>query len=286
MSYHFLNIDCNVSSPTNTNSSEHRLLSHRRIPAIQVRRTHGQKYTLQQLNTLEKVFMANPYPDTDEVERLAGEIGVRERKIKIWFQNKRARWRRRVQNTTQQQTLQPTVVSSASGYPAMPTSKLWNNPTISHVHVNITYPTIPFVPYPSMSSAHDRLLNPRMSTPAYTHHMEQHHSYGDILTTDNPTTHSSPPSSPGSTSCGTIRSLSRNQSRQSPSSPQQSLLQNFAEAKTYFYRVRHRRPHLIRFTSIYDVTLQSDTTVLAVLFTHVLTISTVLLNSAVVKSDL
>ncbi|WAR26680.1 ISX-like protein [Mya arenaria] len=56
-------------------------------------------YTNEQVQGLMKIFHDNPYPDSEYMERIAKEMGVGENKIKIWFQNKRARWRRRVNDT-------------------------------------------------------------------------------------------------------------------------------------------------------------------------------------------
>ncbi|KAL5015423.1 hypothetical protein ScPMuIL_009693 [Solemya velum] len=52
------------------------------------------KYTAEQTNRLERLFQENQYPNQDSVERIATDIGVTEGRIRIWFQNKRARWRR------------------------------------------------------------------------------------------------------------------------------------------------------------------------------------------------
>ncbi|WAQ96599.1 ARX-like protein, partial [Mya arenaria] len=53
-------------------------------------------YTNEQIQTLLKMFHDNPYPDSEQMEDIAQKFGVPDNKIKIWFQNKRARWRRRV----------------------------------------------------------------------------------------------------------------------------------------------------------------------------------------------
>ncbi|KAL5015420.1 hypothetical protein ScPMuIL_009690 [Solemya velum] len=237
--------DDSVPSPTSTNSSRSSSPGSRSASSSDSgeRKNTRTKYTPQQLNTLEKLFMDNPYPDTDEVERLAGEIGVTEGKIRIWFQNKRARWRRRAQNNTQQQTLQPTVVS----LPAMPTSNYGTIPPyLSTCMPTSTYPMMPFVPYPSMSSAHDRLSIPTNSTRAYPHYNGPHNFNDDTPATDNFTTHSSPSSSPGSTLYGTIRS----------GSPPQSFLQSSTEAKEYLSSpssatIAQTIPHQIM-TSLYN----------------------------------
>ncbi|XP_052778733.1 pituitary homeobox x-like [Mya arenaria] len=56
-------------------------------------------YTNEQIQTLLKIFHENPYPDSEHMEDIAKEFGVPDNKIKIWFQNRRARWRRRVNDT-------------------------------------------------------------------------------------------------------------------------------------------------------------------------------------------
>ncbi|XP_064615852.1 homeobox protein Hox-A11-like [Liolophura sinensis] len=53
------------------------------------------KYTPAQLQTLEAFFVESPYPDWDELEELSKKLDIAEQKIKVWFQNKRARWRKK-----------------------------------------------------------------------------------------------------------------------------------------------------------------------------------------------
>jgi len=50
----------------------------------------------QQRQLLESVYARNPRPTTAELDRVAGQmIGVPRRVLRVWFQNKRARDRRR-----------------------------------------------------------------------------------------------------------------------------------------------------------------------------------------------
>lgn len=84
----FLDRD-NAPSPATTNSSRStspELKSASSADSGEKKNTRT-KYTPQQLTTLEKIFKDNPYPDIDEVERLAGEIGVTEGKIRVRFQS-------------------------------------------------------------------------------------------------------------------------------------------------------------------------------------------------------
>ncbi|XP_069141697.1 intestine-specific homeobox-like [Argopecten irradians] len=55
-------------------------------------------YSPSQVQALEKVFHENPYPDSERMEEMSRDLGIAESKIKVWFQNKRARWRKRVQD--------------------------------------------------------------------------------------------------------------------------------------------------------------------------------------------
>ncbi|KAH3694342.1 pituitary homeobox 1-like [Dreissena polymorpha] len=72
-------------------------------------------YTKEQLKSLMTIFHENPYPDSEMMENIAKDFGVKDTNIKIWFQNKRARWRRRVENmnnSTQSHMLHVTPVPS------------------------------------------------------------------------------------------------------------------------------------------------------------------------------
>ncbi|XP_067684078.1 paired box protein 3 homolog [Haliotis asinina] len=66
-------------------------------------------YSSKQVRCLEAVFLCSPYPDSQAYEILAEELGLPEKKLKIWFQNKRARSKRRQsdQHRTQIPSLQP-----------------------------------------------------------------------------------------------------------------------------------------------------------------------------------
>ncbi|XP_052258046.1 pituitary homeobox x-like [Dreissena polymorpha] len=73
-------------------------------------------YTKEQLQSLVKFFHENPYPDSEMMENIAKDFGIKDTNIKIWFQNKRARWRRRVENinnSTQSNMMHMTPVPSS-----------------------------------------------------------------------------------------------------------------------------------------------------------------------------
>ncbi|XP_046370462.2 pituitary homeobox 3-like [Haliotis rufescens] len=51
-------------------------------------------YTSNQIQRLDAVFLVTPYPETQLYEKLEEELGVPQRNLKTWFQNKRARTKR------------------------------------------------------------------------------------------------------------------------------------------------------------------------------------------------
>ena len=52
-------------------------------------------FTTAQLRTLEYFFRMCPYPDSYGREQIARATGIDEAKIQVWFQNRRARYRKR-----------------------------------------------------------------------------------------------------------------------------------------------------------------------------------------------
>ncbi|XP_041379110.1 homeobox protein prophet of Pit-1-like [Gigantopelta aegis] len=51
-------------------------------------------YSLVQVRRLESVLTKTPYPDIETLEALSQEFGIPQQRIKVWFQNKRARRKR------------------------------------------------------------------------------------------------------------------------------------------------------------------------------------------------
>ncbi|ESO95028.1 hypothetical protein LOTGIDRAFT_160791 [Lottia gigantea] len=57
-------------------------------------------YSRKQIEVLERMFSFKAYPDPENFERLEKELGIAMKSIKVWFQNKRARSRKRVGGQT------------------------------------------------------------------------------------------------------------------------------------------------------------------------------------------
>uniref|UniRef100_A0A8C5DVN7 Homeobox domain-containing protein n=1 Tax=Gouania willdenowi TaxID=441366 RepID=A0A8C5DVN7_GOUWI len=83
------------NSPLTQTSDPHRAELHRG------RRSSRTRFTEQQLDTLQEVFEATPYPREEEYDRLSALLSLPNRVIVVWFQNARQRARKNQDKVTE-----------------------------------------------------------------------------------------------------------------------------------------------------------------------------------------